>query len=70
MSRVIAYELEILGSHGIQATRYGAMLDMIASGELDPSKLVRRHIRLDEAPAALMDMATFQGVGITVISPL
>jgi len=42
---------------------------MIASGELDPSKLVRRHIRLDEAPPALMDMATFQGVGITVISP-
>jgi alcohol dehydrogenase len=34
MDRVIAYELEILGSHGMQAFRYQAMLDMIGTGKL------------------------------------
>lgn len=40
MSKVIAYELEICGSHGMQAHRYGAMMEMIASGKLAPEKLV------------------------------
>jgi len=56
MSRVIAHELEIYGSHGIQAHRYGAMWDMIQTGKLDPALLVGRTIPLAEAPAALMDM--------------
>jgi len=36
MSRVVANELELLGSHGMQAYRYGAMLDMLESGKLRP----------------------------------
>lgn len=36
MSKVIAYELEICGSHGMQAHRYGAMMEMITSGKLAP----------------------------------
>ncbi len=69
MSRVIAHELELVGSHGIQASRYGALLEMIQGAKLDPGKLITRRIRLDEVPAALMGMASFEGVGITVISP-
>jgi alcohol dehydrogenase len=68
MDRVIAYELEILGSHGMQAFRYRAMMDMIATGKLVPQKLVGRRIGLDEAPAALMRMDTFEGTGIGVIT--
>jgi alcohol dehydrogenase len=68
MDRVIAYELEILGSHGMQAFRYRAMMDMIATGKLAPHKLVGRRIGLDEAPAALMRMDTFEGTGISVIT--
>jgi alcohol dehydrogenase len=68
MDRVIAYELEILGSHGMQAFRYRAMMDMIATGKLAPQKLVGRRIGLDEAPAALMRMDTFEGTGISVIT--
>ena len=67
MHKVIANELEILGSHGMQAFRYEAMLAMIQSGQLHPDKLVGRHISLQESLAALTDMNSFRGVGITVI---
>ena len=68
MDRVIAYELEILGSHGMQAFRYQAMFDMIAAGKLAPQKLVGSRIGLDEAPEALMRMDRFDGIGISVVT--
>ena len=68
MDRVIAYELEILGSHGMQAFRYQAMFDMIAAGKLAPQKLIGSRIGLDEAPEALMRMDRFDGVGISVVT--
>ncbi len=68
MHQVIAEELEILGSHGMQAHRYGAMLDMVRFGRLLPSRLVGARIRLEEAPDALMNMDAFTGVGATVIT--
>ncbi|MGJ8589351.1 MAG: zinc-dependent alcohol dehydrogenase family protein [Yoonia sp.] len=68
MAKVIGKELEILGSHGMQAHRYGAMLDMIGSGKLDPARLVGDKIALADAPGALMNMDKFQSVGATVIT--
>ena len=68
MSKVIAQELQVLGTHGMQAHRYGAMLAMIAAGKLEPQKLIGKHITLDEAPAALMAMDRFDGLGISVIT--
>lgn len=70
MDRVVAWELEILGSHGIQAHRYPALLEMIASGAVDPAQLVSRRISLSEAPAALTGMDRFEHRGITVIDRL
>jgi alcohol dehydrogenase len=68
MPKVIGQELELLGSHGMQAHRYGAMLDMIKSGRLSPERLVGDEISLEEAPAALMGMDRFQSIGATVIT--
>ncbi|MGO4854537.1 zinc-dependent alcohol dehydrogenase family protein [Phaeovulum sp. W22_SRMD_FR3] len=68
MAKVIAHELEILGSHGMQAHRYDAMLDMVQSGKLDPARLVGARISLADAPAALMRMDRFEAVGATVIT--
>jgi D-arabinose 1-dehydrogenase-like Zn-dependent alcohol dehydrogenase len=68
MAKVISKELEILGSHGMQAHRYGAMLNMISSSKLDPSRLVGKKITLADAPEALMNMNKFQSVGATVIT--
>ena len=68
MSDVIAYELEILGSHGMQAHRYGAMLDLLKSGKLNPSRLVGKQISLEESIPELMNMDSFQSVGATVVN--
>ncbi|MCX7304700.1 MAG: zinc-dependent alcohol dehydrogenase family protein [Hyphomicrobiales bacterium] len=67
MARIVAHELEILGAHGIQAFRYQAMLEMIGTGKLRPDLLLGRRISLHEAPAALMAMDNFEGIGIGVI---
>ncbi|MBD3866961.1 MAG: zinc-dependent alcohol dehydrogenase family protein [Acidobacteria bacterium] len=67
MDQVIAGELEILGSHGMQAHRFPEMLEMIREGRLHPELLIGRTISLGEAPAALTEMDKFSGTGITVI---
>ncbi|ASK21102.1 zinc-dependent alcohol dehydrogenase family protein [Halomonas sp. N3-2A] len=68
MSKVIAHELEILGSHGMQAHRYDAMLAMIQSGKLVPEKLIGKRINLEQSIDALMNMDKFEGAGVTVVT--
>ena len=53
MNRVIGYELELLGSHGMAAHAYPAMLKAVMDGELRPDLLLTRSIGLDEAGPAL-----------------
>ncbi len=67
MDRVIAHELEILGSHGIQAHRYGSIFEMILAGRFDPRRLIRETITLEESLQALTSMDQFKMLGITVI---
>jgi alcohol dehydrogenase len=67
MDRVLADELEILGSHGIQAYRYAELLAMIRTGALSPELLIGRTIGLDEVPVELPAMNEFATTGVTVI---
>jgi alcohol dehydrogenase len=66
MDKVVSHELEILGSHGMQAFRYVEMFEMIKSGKLKPELLVGKTISLDEVPEALMNMDKFENLGVTV----
>ncbi len=68
MAKIIAHELEIRGSHGMQAFRYGAMMEMIKTGKLRPDLLIGKTYSLDEAPAALIAMGNFEGTGIGVVT--
>lgn len=68
MDRVIGRELEILGSHGMQAHRYEAMLAMVLSGKLTPERLVSSTISLEQSIDALTQMDSFKGVGATVVT--
>lgn len=68
MDKVVAHELEILGSHGMQAFRYLDMFEMIKSGKLNPGLLVGKTISLDEVPEALVNMNRFENVGVTVVN--
>ena len=67
MDRVIAEELEILGSHGMQAHRYAELFAMIRAGELRPDLLVGKTISLEDVLVELPGMNAFTGTGVTVI---
>ncbi|OIJ90545.1 zinc-dependent alcohol dehydrogenase family protein [Streptomyces monashensis] len=69
LARAVALELELLGSHGMAAHAYPAMLELVGSGVLRPDLLVTRTILLDAAPQALAEMGTAPGAGVTVIEP-
>lgn len=65
---VVAQELEVVGSHGMAAADYPGLLQLIASGRLDPRPLVGRVVPLEEAGAELMamDAPTPANAGIVV----
>ena len=68
MGKVIANELEILGSHGMQAYKYPEMMEMIKTGKLAPQRLIEKTISLEESISALPIMDQYQGNGVTVIN--
>jgi len=68
MDRVLADELEIVGSHGIQAYRYPQMMTMIEQNKLMPEKLVTQKISLEESLHTLVNMDRFGNAGVTVIN--
>jgi alcohol dehydrogenase len=67
--RAIGYELDLKGSHGLQARAYPGLFELIERGKLDPALLVERTTSLDEAPAALEAMQGYSGCGVTVFTP-
>lgn len=68
MAQVIAHELKIYGSHGMQAWRYDDMLAMITSGKLAPEKLIGKLISLEDAAQQLPLMDISTDLGISVIT--
>jgi alcohol dehydrogenase len=68
MDRVLADELEVIGSHGMQAFRYKEMLAMITHGKLQPEKLVGELISLEDSKDALVNLDQFSNIGMTVIN--
>lgn len=68
MDQIMANELEVFGSHGMQAFRYSDMMAMIEQGKLNPGMLVGETITLEESLAALVNMDQFTSTGVTVIN--
>lgn len=67
--RVVGWELELMGSHGMQARAYPALFELINSGRLDPLQLIDQVTTLDEAPRELASMADYSNCGLTVFKP-
>ena len=67
MDMILAHELEIIGSHGMQAYKYPVMLEMIKNGKLQPEKLIEKTISLKESTLALPNMDKFDHKGVWVI---
>lgn len=69
MARVIAWEIDVLGSHGMAAVDYPEMLALIVGGALRPHDLIERVVRLDEAARLLPAMDSAAPAGMTMIDP-
>lgn len=69
MGRVIGWELDLLGSHGMAAADYPGMLALVASGALAPESLVGARVGFAEAAALLVAADAAPPVGIAVLDP-
>jgi alcohol dehydrogenase len=69
IGRVIAYELTLLGSHGMAAIDYPKLLSMVASKTLHPELLVTSRIALAAGAIALANFAKRSDAGIEIINP-
>ncbi|WP_106276530.1 alcohol dehydrogenase catalytic domain-containing protein [Geodermatophilus tzadiensis] len=69
MARVIGWELDLLGSHGMAAADYPAMMALVEQGTLQPQRLVERTIGLEEAAALLPVFDRTTVAGMTVVDP-
>lgn len=68
MERVIGFELDLFGSHGMAAADYPRLLELVRGGRLRPDLLVRRTISLDDVPQALTDLGRLPAAaGMTVM---
>ena len=68
MGKVISDELEILGSHGMQAHRYPEMMQMILQEKLRPKLLIGKKVSLEEGAKLLPELNSFPGTGVIIIN--
>jgi alcohol dehydrogenase len=68
IQRLIGWELQIAGSHGIQARVYPEMFDLVRAGKINPTRLVERTRPLNDAPRELMALNEYRGSGVTVFT--
>jgi alcohol dehydrogenase len=69
VSRAIAWELDLLGSHGMAAVDYPDLMALVENGVLQPQRLIGRTIGLEEAAALLPELDRTSVAGITVVDP-
>ncbi len=67
MDRIIAHELEILGSHGMQAANYPEMFRIIREQHINLKQMIGKTISLSEVPEYLPELNTATQAGVTVI---
>jgi alcohol dehydrogenase len=64
MELVVAGELALLGSHGMAAADYPAMLSLIEARRLHPERLVTRELALDDAGTVLAAVGGEPGIAV------
>ncbi len=69
MARVIGWELDLLGAHGMAAADYPGMLALIERGDLRPQDLIERVVGLEEASVLLPAFDSASPAGMTMIDP-
>ncbi len=67
IGRVIRDELEVLGVHGLSASRFDPIIQLVTSGKLDLGPMIAARLGLDDLPTALPAMASFASAGVSVV---
>lgn len=67
MGEVIKREITVLGTHGMPARRYGAMLGFLRTARVPVERLVGERVPLEAAGSALAAMGAFAPVGVTIV---
>jgi alcohol dehydrogenase len=71
MGKVIAQEIDVLGSHGFESDNdLPHLLQLVAERKLDPSKLIEAHVDLQQGIKILQNMDHTSPLGITMITQL
>lgn len=68
MGMVVAREIEIVGSHGFNASDLPHLLHLVDTGKLPVRKLVEKETSLVEGAKVLMNMDKESPIGMTVIT--
>ena len=67
-AKLIAHEIEIIGSHGIQSHRYEFMLQFLEDGSIDLDQLIRKRCTLQEGITQMVAMGANHHWGVDVIT--
>ncbi len=67
IDKMVLMELQIIGTLGMQSTRYPGMLQMVEAKKLNPKAMITGTVGLDGASKILEEMTNFQNVGVTII---
>ena len=68
LDRLVAWELEVVGSHAMAAHTFSELLAMIKAGRIDPGRLIHRTVDLEEGARVLERLDTFEEIGFTIIN--
>lgn len=66
--RVVAHEIAIIGSHGIAPAGLEGVLGLVASGDLQPDRLIGERVALADGVDVLTRLETEPALGMTVIT--
>lgn len=70
VERMAMLEAEFKGARGMPPTRYDDLLGLLASGAIDPGRLVRREVALEDVPGRLAAMTDYGTTGVEVVTEI
>jgi alcohol dehydrogenase len=68
VERMAMMEADFKGARGMPPTRYDELLRLLESGAIEPGKLVRREVSLDDVPDRLAAMTEYETTGVEVVT--
>jgi alcohol dehydrogenase len=68
VERMAMMEADFKGARGMPPTRYDDLLGLLESGSIEPGRLVRREVTLDDVPDRLAAMTDYGTTGVEVVT--